>query len=51
MYPGGAYHPGHNSIVLHGDSAGVSGIGFTSETATKSGTTTNINSSSDRAFI
>lgn len=51
MYPGGAYHSGHNSIILHGDTAGVSGIGFTSEKATKSGTTTNINGSSDRAFI
>lgn len=51
MYPGGAYHSGHNSLILHGDTAGVSGIGFTSEKATKSGTTTNINSSSDRAFI
>lgn len=51
MYPGGAYHSGHNSIILHGDTAGISGIGFTSEKATKSGTTTNINGSSDRAFI
>lgn len=51
LQSGGAYHGGHNTIILHGDSAGVSGIGFTSQKATDSATITNINSPSDRAFI
>lgn len=51
MQSGGAYHAGHNSLVLHGDSAGVSGIGFTSQKATDSSNAANINSPSDRAFI
>lgn len=51
LYSGGAYDGGHNTIILHGDSAGVSGIGFTSQKATDSATITNINSPSDRAFI
>lgn len=51
VYSGGAYHGGHNSVVLHGDSAGVSGILFTSQLATDSETVTNVNSPTDRAFI
>lgn len=47
-YSGGMYHAGHNSIVLHGDDAGSSGILFMS---TKGLGNTNINSPSDRAFI
>ena len=47
-YSGGMYHAGHNSIVLHGDDAGSSGILFMS---TKGTGNTNINSPSDRAFI
>jgi hypothetical protein len=30
LYSGGGYHNAHNSIILHGDSAGVSGIAFVS---------------------
>ena len=51
MYHGGVYHANHNTIVLHGDASGISGIGFTSQKATDSSTITNINSPSDRAFI
>ena len=47
-YHGGMYHAGHNSIVLHGDTSGSSGILFMSTTGINN---SNINSPSDRAFI
>ena len=47
-YSGGGYHADHNSLILHGDNSGVSGILFTS---TKSSNDTVVNHPSDRAFI
>jgi len=51
LYNGGAYSNAHNSIILHGDTAGVSGIAFTSSKQDASGAYANINAPSDRAFI
>jgi hypothetical protein len=53
LWGGGGYHNAYNSILLHGDaSTGSSGIAFVSDKITdSSGTVTNINQPSDRAFI
>lgn len=53
LYSGGGYHRDYNNLLLHGDSStGSSGIAFISDKITdSSGTVTNVNQPSDRAFI